>query len=228
MAMDDATRFSLLAAVTILVVAGCVIGVFACFDYFGDKGIDENRTVVSSITGSDVGSTPTGRKKRRVRIEEDASEASSLLDDGTQIKTDKALMETFVKVLTQGMKLRLYSVKDIKSPKDVKLKDVKLELVENRILRWSNANKRSSILSLVSGKSKEVEITTVKTIEWGKRTSIFGLAQTNEAEDERCFSLVLEDGNTLDFETSSKVERDSMAQGFTILINSLNQHQLEV
>lgn len=228
MPMDDATRFSLLAAVIIVVVAGCVIGVFACLDYFGDKGLDESRTVVSSITGSDIGSTPSQRRKRRVRIEEDASEASILLDHGSQIKTDKALMETFVKVLTQGMKLKLYTVKENKSPKDVKSKDVKLELIDSKILQWSNANKRSSILSLVSGKPKQVEITSVKTIEWGKRTSVFELLQGDESEGDRCFSLVLEDGSSLDFETSSKVERDSLAQGFTILINSLNQNQLGV
>merc|ERR550537_409731 len=174
------------------------------------------------MTGSDIGSTPSQRRKRRVRIvEEDATEASSLLDDGAQIKTDKALMETFVKVLTQGMKLKMYYAKEGKGPKDVKL-----ELVD-KLLQWTSSNKRSGILGMVQSKPKSVEITNVKTIEWGKRTATFQATSVDPpVDDEKCFSLVLENGTSLDFETSSKVERDSLAQGFTILINSMNQNQL--
>ena len=222
MPISDAARFSLIAAIILIVLAACVIGVFACVDYFGEKSrFDDNGTAVSSMTGSDIGSTPSTRRKRRVRIEEDATEASSLLDDGAQIKTDKALMDTFVLVLTQGMKLKMYYSKDGKAPKDVKL-----ELVENGLLQWTNANRRSGILGMVQSRPKNVKITDVKTIEWGKRTATFQGTATNQPKDEDCFSLVLENGVSLDFETTSKVERDSLAQGFTILINNMNQNQL--
>ena len=221
MPISDAARFSLIAGVVIIVMAACVIGAFACLDYFSDKGAyEDNYTAVSSMTGSDVGSTPSQRRKRRVRIEEDATEASSLLDDGTQIKTDKALMDTFVKVLQRGMKLKMYSAREGKGPKDVNL-----ALVKDRQLQWTNTSKRTGLLGMVPTRPKNIEITNVKTIEWGKRTATLKAADES-LEDERCFSLVLENGTSLDFETSSKVERDSLAQGFTILINELNQNQL--
>jgi hypothetical protein len=211
MAMDDATRYSVLTAVIIILVAACIIGAFSCLDYVADKKFDDSRTQVSTLTQSDDGRTP---RKRKVRIEgDDSSEASSLLDDGTQIKTDKALMNTFVKVLKNGITIKMHSGKD-KAPKEVKL-----TLDEKNTLNWKSINSRSLIGAF---KKNTMDIKNVKMVEWGKRTETFQKDMAASTPEELCLSLVGEDGATLDFEVTSKVERDSLAQGFTILIANLN------
>ena len=209
--MDDATRYSVLTGLIILVIAGCVIGAFSCLDYLADKGLDDNKTQVSTLTQSEDGRTP---RKRKVRIEgDDSSEASSLLDDGTQIKTDKALMDTFLKVLTNGIKLKMHSSKD-KAPKEVKLS------LDKNVLNWKNVNSRNIMGAF---KQKSMDLKNVKTIVWGKNTEVFMKEMSASTPADVCFSLVGEDGLTLDFEVSSPVERDSLAQGFTILINYMNE-----
>lgn len=215
--MDDATRYSILTAVVILLVAGCVIGAFSCLDFLAEqKGCDDNRTQVSTLTQSDDGRTP---RKRKVRIEgDDSSEASSLLDDGTQIKTDKALMDTFVKVLTNGITLKMHSLKD-KAPKEVKL------MLDKSMLTWKSVHSRNIMGAF---KPKNMDLKNVKSIEWGKNTETFKKELSASTPVDVCFSLVGEDGVTLDFEVSSPVERDSLAQGFTILINFINQDDVGV
>lgn len=219
MALDDGARYAILAAVIVLVFGFCVIAAFWCIDNLADKSkYDDNRTQVSTLTQSgDGGTTPSVRRKRKVRIEgEVASEASSLLDDGTHIKTDKALMDTFVKVLSQGINIKMHFLKENKPPKVVKLQ------LDQNFLTWKSAQSKS-LLSMVK-KPQQLDITTVKTIEWGKRTPTFRNSQSVEAKDEECLSLVSDvDGLTLDLEAASGVERDSLAQGFTILINAKNQ-----
>ena len=155
--MDDTTRYSIVATVVVVIVAVCVIGAFSCLDYFaGYKKLgDDNRTQVSTLTQSEDGRTP---RKRKVRIEgagDAASDTSSLLDDGTQIKTDKALLDTFVKVLSQGITVKVHSQKD-KAPKEVKL-----SLLQGETLIWKSVSRS------MFNKTKQLNIKGIKSIEWG-------------------------------------------------------------
>ena len=53
----------------------------------------------------------------------------------------------------------------------------------------------------------------------GKQTNTFHLQLSRGALEDHCFSLILNRTNdTLDLECKSKVERDALAQGFSILI----------
>lgn len=209
MAFDVATRYSVIAAVVVLVVGCCVMCVLCCIDYYSAKrDLDDTKTQVSTLTQSEDGRTP---RKRKVRIEGDsASDTSSLLDDGKQIKTDRALMDTFVKVLTQGITVKVHSQKD-KAPKEVRV------TLQSDVLNWKNINSRTII-----HRTKSMKIRDIKRIEWGKITETFNSAIAQATPEDICLSLVTNE-KTLDLEVSSKVERDSLAQGFTILINAMNQ-----
>ena len=177
------------------------------WDYFSPDS-DDSKSQISALTQTEE----DGRPKRK-RVGEAGSETSSLLDDGAQIKSDKALMDTFVKVLSQGITVKMYGTKD-KAPKEVTL------TLSGTTLQWKVTNSRSILAAF---KTNKLDVKQIKTIEWGKHTAVFSQPVTEQLADEVCLSLVTADrSKTLDFELSSKVERDSVAQGFSILINSLN------
>lgn len=65
-------------------------------------------------------------------------------------------------------------------------------------------------------KGKQLNLREVSFVHWGKQTNKFHLPVSKNAIDDHCFSLVTSK-YSVDFEASSKVERDALAQGFTIL-----------
>jgi hypothetical protein len=208
--MDDGTRYGILAAGLVIAVALIMFGAFTLLDCVADLKRKNNEDSVSALTQSDDGNNRTPRKRRGKAQGEEGSETSSLLDESSQIKTDKALLDTFIKVLSQGITLKLHSSKD-KGPKEIKL------IISGNNLTWKVTSR-----SILSGfKTPKVDIRSIRSIEWGKRTDTFNLPASLPTADEVCFSLVTDD-KTIDIEASSKVERDSLAQGFTIFINSLN------
>jgi hypothetical protein len=206
--LDDAARYSILAAVLVIGIAGCVLGCFYLTDFFADKSGDDSRSQISALTDTE------NNRPRRKRVGDEGSETSSLLDDGAQIKSDKALMDTFVKVLSQGITVKMYALKD-KAPKEVKL-----TLSGMTTLQWKATSSRSIMAAF---KTNKMDIKQIKTVEWGKRTPVFAQPIAEQVSEDLCLSLVNEDkSKSLDFELSSKVERDSVAQGFSILVNTLN------
>ena len=90
------------------------------------------------------------------------------------------------------------------SGKDKAPKEVKLTLDEKNTLNWKSINSRSLIGAF---KKNTMDIKNVKMIEWGKRTETFQKDMAASTPEELCLSLVGEDGATLDFEVTSKVER---------------------
>jgi hypothetical protein len=120
---------------------------------------------------------------------------------------DSALAQTLLSVLNQGMTLMIYS-------KDG-AKQANVTLVGGAELHWRT-------LKLFSKKGKQLNLREVLFINWGKQTNKFHLPSAKGAIDECCFSLVTAK-DTIDFEASSKVERDALAQGFTILLTRFKE-----
>lgn len=116
--------------------------------------------------------------------------------------SDSALAQTLLTVLNQGMTLMIYN--------EHGAKQAKVTLVGGSILHWRTER-------MFSKKGKQLNIREVLFVNWGKQTNKFHLPGSKVAVEDCCFSLVTAK-ESLDFEASSKVERDALAQGFTILI----------
>lgn len=112
----------------------------------------------------------------------------------------------FASVLSDGITLVQHS--GGKSPAEVKLTLTGRDL-QLRTRRFFGTQKPLS-----------VDLKDVLFIEWGKRTQNLSSDATKDVRDEVCFSLVTED-STLDFQASSKVERDALVQGFMLKVADL-------
>jgi hypothetical protein len=157
-----------------------------------------------------------GKKKPIKESDIDYSEESSLLgglDSGTKAAEppksagDDALAKTLLSVLDQGMTLTLYSFRGGKQ--------VHISLVNGCELRWRT-------LKLFAKKGKHLDLHDVMFVNTGKQTKKFHLPQAGTAVEDLCFSLITS-VDSLDFEASSKVERDALVQGFTILVSRLKE-----
>ncbi len=138
-----------------------------------------------------------------------SSETTSLLADShneqkAQLHAgtmNKALRATFNSVLSEGLTLILHS--------DQPIMQVKMALSGSE-LRWRSKK-------MFSTKSYKLQLKQIMFIEWGKQTANFKRPTAKDAKSDSCFSLVTEN-TTYDFETSSKVERDALVQGFMLAI----------
>ncbi len=83
-------------------------------------------------------------------------------------------------------------------------------------LRWRSKK-------IFSTKSYKLQLRDILSVEGGKQTTTFQRSSASQAKDEVCFSLVTASA-TYDFETSSKVERDALVQGFLLAITDLKEH----
>ena len=159
------------------------------------------------------------RRKRKVKIEgngDSGSDTSSLLEDGSNIKTDMALMDTFVNVLSQGIQVKVH-IKD-KPPKDVKLS------LENTTIIWRSINSKGLRAMGGFNKTSRIDIGEIKNIVLGKKTSILKQPISASTPEDVCLSLLMQGDRSLDIEVSNKVERDSFAQGFSLLVHTLNDN----
>lgn len=149
-----------------------------------------------------------------------SSETSSLLTDANNESKaeahagtmNKALRATFNSVLSEGLTLIMHSA-------DQPMIQVRMTLIGSE-LRWRSKK-------VFSTKSYKLNLNDVKFIEWGKQTETFKLPSCKNAKDEACFSLVT-DKATYDFETSSKVERDALVQGFMLAVSDLKSSNSKV
>ena len=75
----------------------------------------------------------------------------------------------------------------------------------------------------------ETSLVKVTSIEWGKNTDAFhSSVEAKSLSNDICFSFVLDpfgSFKTLDLQTSSKMERDLLVQGFTLIIGDLKRDQ---
>lgn len=201
------------------VVIVALVAVCACVDYCADRDVFEGKADddYSISSGTSRGSSP--RKKRKVKIEgsgDSGSDTSSLLEDGSNIKTDMALMDTFVNVLSQGILVKVHTKE--KPPKEVRLS------LENTTLIWRGVNLKG--LRTIGGYNKisRMDISEIKNVVLGKTTSTLKQPMSASTPEDVCLSLLLQGDRSLDIEVSSKVERDSFAQGFSILVHTLNDN----
>eukprot|EP01038_Epipyxis_sp_PR26KG_P006111 gene6111-8426_t len=145
-----------------------------------------------------------------------ASETSSLLDSVDTNSIDegvnKALKDAFISVLTEGLTLIFHTMK---GPVQVRL-----SLVNNE-LRWKP-------VKLFTTKLYKQQMSEILYVEWGKQTEIFRNSTAKDVKDEICFSLIVKQdtknggaalGGSIDFETSGKMERDALVQGFMLTLS---------
>lgn len=94
-------------------------------------------------------------------------------------------------------------------------KQANVTLVGGSELHWRT-------VKMFAKKGKQMNLREVLFVNWGKQTNKFHLPGSKIAIDDCCFSLVTAK-DTIDFEASSKVERDALAQGFTILLTRFKE-----
>lgn len=116
---------------------------------------------------------------------------------------DNTIKVTFIRVLSAGMTLTIYT------PKGPKLVNIVLNGDE---LSWKTAK-------LFAKKRSKVDLKTIIEIREGKKTENFKSAVS--VSDDCCFSLIQLDDTSIDLQLSSKVERDIVLQGFHMIINDL-------
>lgn len=152
--------------------------------------------------------------------------ANSSMASGVTGAYEENLKKSLTSLLRGGMTMTQYRA--LKPPKTILLS---LLGVNDNTLRWRSPR-------LLARNSYEMKLANVTSIEWGKNTSVF--LACNEAaavSNDMCFSLVFEHNasslsrgqksqDTLDLQASSKVERDLLVQGFTLLIGDLKQSML--
>lgn len=115
---------------------------------------------------------------------------------------DSVLAQTLLTVLSQGMVLIVYNEKGAKQ--------ATVTLVGGSELHWRS-------VKLFSKKGKQLNLREVLFVSSGKQTKKFKLKTSEIAVEDCCFSLTTST-DTIDFEATSKVERDALVQGFTILL----------
>lgn len=120
---------------------------------------------------------------------------------------DEALRKTFHSVLKEGMTMVLHTSE--KNPKQIHLTLVGTEL------RWKAAK-------VFARNMYKIDLRDIKYVEWGKQTNTFQKQVSSAASDDQCFSLVTE-RVTVDLEASSKVERDALVQGFSLVVSGLRE-----
>ena len=119
--------------------------------------------------------------------------------------SDSRILKTLLTVLGQGMTITKYNEKG--------LKQIHLHLADGVELRWRT-------VKMFAKKGKKLNLREVRFVNWGKQTKKFHMPVARNAFDEHCFSLVT-GSDTVDFEARNVVERDALAQGFSILVNRL-------
>mmetsp|Transcript_28657 Transcript_28657/g.33846 ORF Transcript_28657/g.33846 Transcript_28657/m.33846 type:complete len:215 (-) Transcript_28657:49-693(-) len=163
----------------------------------------------------DFGQSKDGGPKRRKKKPfggSDASDASgsSYMEDEALLSADQPvndqdLLRTFKKVLASGVNM-------IQHGATGPAVQVHLSLRKN-VLYWSGGRP-------VNGK-RELPIGDIMFIDIGKNTAGFVSGQSAKSVDQDvCFSLVTSD-QSLDLETTSKMEREAMAQGFSMLMATM-------
>ena len=116
---------------------------------------------------------------------------------------DPRLVRTLLTVLEHGMQISKYGHA---GPKPVLL------TLTGGELSWKTNGK------LFPKSGKKLPLSEITLVNWGKQTNTFHLQSARGAAEDHCFSLITAASDSLDFECTSRVERDALAQGFAILV----------
>jgi serine/threonine protein kinase len=127
----------------------------------------------------------------------------------------QGLHDVFLKVIKLGVVLKLQSAKHA-FPKEVRLK-----LESDGCLTWKPTSK--SVIR--TNKTKRLELKKVTQVEYGKRQE--GFQKAKNVSESLCFALISPE-RTLCFQASSKPERDSLSEGFTKLVNTYLEDELNI
>lgn len=176
----------------------------------GDDATDDNAletsSEASSLLGGEVLTAAAGGGRNSTLT---SSPALSGAAKGGGYKDlspqDEALRKTFHSVLKEGMTMLLHT--GDKTPKPIQLTLVGTEL------RWKAAK-------VFARNQYKIDLRDIKFVEWGKQTSTFLKHPSMGASEDLCFSLIT-DKVTVDLEASSKVERDALVQGFSLVVSGL-------
>jgi hypothetical protein len=128
---------------------------------------------------------------------------------------DRALIDTFKSVLSEGYLVTLHRAQG--KPKTVR---IRIEEQTPNILRWS-------MTKSITRRQYTLDLRDLESVALGGGHFTRDENDPAGAVDEsRCFSLVTPT-STLDIETSSKMERDAMSQGFTMLSDDVRARKDE-
>ena len=177
-----------------------------CIDEDAHLETGSNASEASSLLGGDATAaiiTPGGRSTP-IPQTGGASKSKGYKDLSPQ---DEALRKTFHSVLKEGMTMVLHT--SDKNPKQIHLMLVGTEL------RWKAAK-------VFARNMYKIDLRDIKYVEWGKRTNTFQKQASSGASEDMCFSLITEKV-TVDLEASSKVERDALVQGFSLVVSGLRE-----
>ena len=180
----------------------------------GEKGKKKKGKKKTSGTNLDVSKAAAGGGN--LRDVDEISESSTLLGrdglgeskiaEAPLSEADDKLIQAFRETLSHGTTLTLYSLKGAKQ--------VKMTLVGTE-LRWVTQNK------VFAKQGKKIDLRDIRFVQAGKQTKKFNLPLGRRALDDNCYSIVTEN-DSLDFELTSKVERDAHVQGFSIILSRLS------
>lgn len=118
---------------------------------------------------------------------------------------DEALRRTFHSVLKEGLTMLLHTGERTAKP-------IQLSLVGTE-LRWKS-------VKVFARNLYKIDLRDIRYVEWGKQTNTFQKHPSMGASEDLCFSLIT-DKVTVDLEASSKVERDALVQGFSLVVGGL-------
>ena len=72
-------------------------------------------------------------------------------------------------------------------------------------------------------KTHTLSLNDILFIESGKQTSMLRKPSANDVSPDVCFSLITSSA-TFDFEVTSKIERDALVQGFTMVVAEAKEY----
>jgi len=154
-------------------------------------------------------------------IEDDAHSVTSSGSGSGSVASSSAYEENLKKSLLSLLRggMTMTQFRPGKPPKSILLS---LAGASGNTLRWRSPR-------LLARNSYSLALVAVVSIEWGKNTQVFlSCKEAEQVSNDVCFSLVSESMgggqfSTLDLQASSKVERDLLVQGFTLLIGAFKQ-----
>lgn len=125
---------------------------------------------------------------------------------------DRALIDTFKSVLSEGYHVTLH--RSTGKPRAVR---ICIDAEDPTALRWS-------VVKSITRRQYSLDLSDVTAVEIGTRNFTKNALTSTELPhyEDMCFSLTTQT-SSLDIQTTSKMEREAMAQGFTMLTDDIRQ-----
>eukprot|EP00640_Fibrocapsa_japonica_P006629 CAMPEP_0113942176 /NCGR_PEP_ID=MMETSP1339-20121228/7937_1 /TAXON_ID=94617 /ORGANISM="Fibrocapsa japonica" /LENGTH=181 /DNA_ID=CAMNT_0000946543 /DNA_START=425 /DNA_END=970 /DNA_ORIENTATION=+ /assembly_acc=CAM_ASM_000762 len=128
----------------------------------------------------------------------------------TPRETYSKLVQAFVEVLSEGVKVRVHKLHG-------KVKSFKMWLEQDRLLF-----QRDNVVKRVANRPRVLALADIQSIEVGKQTQVFKEFSHDELPDDLCMSIILVD-STVDIEVRSPTERNAIAEGLVMLLTEVEK-----